>query len=688
MRVQSARRRAPARLARASHSGREHVDGQQYAELRRGRTARRGTARRRRATSSPPRRRARRAIAQAERRPRVRERLLDQERRVGERRRRDRADRGEDRPGPRDDEAREPVRGEDRRRHHEHADQLGRVVRRRVGSSHQAGCDRDRCRARSGAAARRAATAPGLGDRARDLGELDLVGEDRRRPAPPRLPGVERAGRAKIATNEEPADSARAASARTASCGALTRRRARARRRGRGRARADEAARRRPRPLAGGAHEVEPLRAASGIVTSTSRPCGRSSRRSISSRAPSTATPWIRRRRAVPGCRRGSRRRARRRLAQLARKLRPELPAPTISVRAAAPRRSEPSAATSARSPKRDGADQRRAEQRVDHEDLEREVGQRPNSSTMPIRERHRRRATAPAIATRSRAPAKRQIRAVDAEERRRRRSGRRAGSAAREEDACAGWSSRCRRRTSEVRRQERDADERRSPTSTSTSRRRLEKSAPERRLRPRLGASAPQIAEEAGELDEHDERDQHADGGDARRSRARCSASSVAPSAAASERQQRRRPAARRGRSRRAGARSGRVPPWVTGRRSSVRRTVTSVVSRIGTASTSSGSTRRRQRRPRPSFQLDASASEARPKPITWLPESPMKTAARRPGRRLKGRKPSAGAAERERERRARARLESWSTAATAKYGAGDWPRASRRDRPCCRAG
>ena len=44
------------------------------------------------------------------------------------------------------------------------------------------------------------------------------------------------------------------------------------------------------------------------------------------------------------------------------------------------------------------------------------------------------------------------------------------------------------------------------------------------------------------------------------------------------------------------------------------------------------------------------ASASDASPKPSTWLPESPMKTTAPRRGRRLKGRNP-AHAAEREGE-------------------------------------
>ena len=82
-------------------------------------------------------------------------------------------------------------------------------------------------------------------------------------------------------------------------------------------------------------------------------------------------------------------------------------------------------------------------------------------------------------------------------------------------------------------------------------------------------------------------------------------------------------------------------MPPCVTGRRSRVRRTVTRVVSRIGIASTSSGSTMPVSVAPAV-VQLEASASEASPKPITWLPESPMKTTALRPGLRLNGRKPT----------------------------------------------
>ena len=68
--------------------------------------------------------------------------------------------------------------------------------------------------------------------------------------------------------------------------------------------------------------------------------------------------------------------------------------------------------------------------------------------------------------------------------------------------------------------------------------------------------------------------------------------------------------------------------PPCVTGRPSSSRTTVTSVVSRIGTASTSSG--RRSVATVEPAtVQLDASPSEPSAKPSTWLPLSPMNTAA-----------------------------------------------------------
>jgi len=81
-------------------------------------------------------------------------------------------------------------------------------------------------------------------------------------------------------------------------------------------------------------------------------------------------------------------------------------------------------------------------------------------------------------------------------------------------------------------------------------------------------------------------------------------------------------------------------LPPWLTGRCSASRRIVTSVVSRIGIASTSSG--RRTVATVVPAVvQLAASPRAASRKPSTWLPESPMKTRALPPGRRLNGRNP-----------------------------------------------
>ena len=68
--------------------------------------------------------------------------------------------------------------------------------------------------------------------------------------------------------------------------------------------------------------------------------------------------------------------------------------------------------------------------------------------------------------------------------------------------------------------------------------------------------------------------------------------------------------------------------PPCETGRPSSRRSTVTSVVSSIGTASTSSGRTSVASVVPA-TLYVAASPSEPSAKPITWLPESPMKTAA-----------------------------------------------------------
>ena len=80
--------------------------------------------------------------------------------------------------------------------------------------------------------------------------------------------------------------------------------------------------------------------------------------------------------------------------------------------------------------------------------------------------------------------------------------------------------------------------------------------------------------------------------------------------------------------------------PPRVTGRPSRIRTMVTSVVSRIGTARTRIGSSSVATVEPA-TVQLAASPSEARAKPSTWLPLSPMKTAAGLFRRRLYGRKP-----------------------------------------------
>ena len=87
-----------------------------------------------------------------------------------------------------------------------------------------------------------------------------------------------------------------------------------------------------------------------------------------------------------------------------------------------------------------------------------------------------------------------------------------------------------------------------------------------------------------------------------------------------------------------------------VTGRPSSRRTTVTSVVSRIGTASTSSGRSSVATVEPA-TFQLDASPSAPSAKPSTWLPLSPMKTAAGAASRRLYGRKPRQAKADAERD-------------------------------------
>ena len=96
----------------------------------------------RRSASARRNERAREQV-EAERRPEIRERLLEQQRRVHERGDHRRARGREDRPALRDEHAREQVRGEDDRRHRRDAD---RLRRRRT----RASCRGSTTRARSG----------------------------------------------------------------------------------------------------------------------------------------------------------------------------------------------------------------------------------------------------------------------------------------------------------------------------------------------------------------------------------------------------------------------------------------------------------------------------------------------------------------------------------------------------------
>ncbi len=85
--------------------------------------------------------------------------------------------------------------------------------------------------------------------------------------------------------------------------------------------------------------------------------------------------------------------------------------------------------------------------------------------------------------------------------------------------------------------------------------------------------------------------------------------------------------------------------PPWWTGRPSTSRTAVTSAVSRIGTARTRSGRMRVATV-VSATFHEVSSPREASVSPITWLPESPMNTAAGLRGRKLNGRKPATASA------------------------------------------
>ncbi len=143
-------------------------------------------------------RRPGRSVRRAHREPQgergggIRPRLLDENRRVRERRGRDRRHGGEQGPARCDHPSREEIGGEDRSRHHERLDGLDRLVRarHRMDPPERRGEVGDEAREAVRLAAAHGMT--GVGDRARDLRRLELVGEDRRRLAAPRLPGVER----------------------------------------------------------------------------------------------------------------------------------------------------------------------------------------------------------------------------------------------------------------------------------------------------------------------------------------------------------------------------------------------------------------------------------------------------------------------------------------------------------------
>jgi hypothetical protein len=129
---------------------------------------------------------------QGERRERIGERLLDEERRVRERGHGHRRSRRSERVPLRDDHPREPVHGEDRRRHREDEDELRRGPGSRHGAEPPGGSQHvgdERREAVRLATARRLSR---LCDRPRELRELELVREDRRNRATGSLPCVER----------------------------------------------------------------------------------------------------------------------------------------------------------------------------------------------------------------------------------------------------------------------------------------------------------------------------------------------------------------------------------------------------------------------------------------------------------------------------------------------------------------
>ena len=215
---------------------------------------------------------------------------------------------------------------------------------------------------------------PVLGDPPGDLRELDLVREDRRRDALGRLPGVEggedEVADARAASEPTPGDR------RSVSCAVcwLTRsghvsergaQRTRGRRSG---SRPQPTRRRRRAPPASPTARTGSLRAPrrSGA--------GRSSR-SASSTVPRTCTPWMRRRRSLVLSSRKPTTRVSGVSASSRASALPERPAPTTRTRRCSPRTVPPQRQQPECEAR--GGHERRAEERVDQEDLEGEVAER-----------------------------------------------------------------------------------------------------------------------------------------------------------------------------------------------------------------------------------------------------------------------------------------------------------------------
>ena len=256
-----------------------------------------------------------------------------------------------------------------------------------------------------------------------------------------------------------------------------------------------------------------------------------------------------------------------------------------------------------------------RAEQRVDEEDLEREVAEVRVCATIASAIGAGERRSPRRSRARSRGARIAPDAAVDAERDEEHVAERRAAPAARRGRPPAATSVPCRRRRA-IRGEERAADDGEVDEHLDEPPRLRDERPEERRRLARLGprASAPRGRR-----------------GSSRTGRARRTMTSTPKTvtrrvvehvvgeagqrrAGRHQRKQRRPPAAPRARSRRAGATRGRGRPASPAGARRVRRIVTSAVSRIGIASTSSGSTMRRRASPRrPSSSTRARATRAR---------------------------------------------------------------------------